>query len=47
MSDPYVLVMLAYKSFSLTSNDIKENIQTLIYSLKTPVVQSKSMQYHK
>ena len=36
-------LMLAYKNISLTSNDKNKNIQTLISTYKTTVIQSKSI----
>ena len=49
MNDPLLLATLVYKNISSTSNDIKlrENIQTLIYTFKYTVIQSKSIRYCK
>ena len=40
MNYPKFLFMLANKNLSM-SNDIKENIQTLIYTFKIIVIQTK------
>ena len=52
MNDPELLTMVAYKNISSTSNNKKnkkknKKKQSLIYTFKTTVIESKLMQYCK